>query len=40
MANISKQISQAFGKPNIAATYGPYASLSAAHAALAEKNKN
>ena len=40
MATISKQFDQTFKKPNIAAAYGPYESISAAHAALVDDELN
>ena len=41
MPNILTPIGQSFtDKPNIAATYGPYASIAAAHAALSDDNMN
>ena len=40
MATIKKQLTQTFKQPNIAESYGPYISVSAAHAALSEDQLN
>lgn len=40
MATIKKQLTQTFKQPNIAESYGPYISVSAAHVALSEDQLN